>query len=466
MTEIKTIKNEFKIEDYVKLSKASPYFKSQGNHEVGTVVNVEPNGIVHIDFFDGYQNIYHINDLELIDKSNYVKPIIPIPTIGTDPELEIYDEFGFINANTILTSRTDVPVGTDGNSNIAEIRPKEGKTALELADNIGDLIKKLKFKCDEKFGRDTNYIIRAGNGKRMSLGGHIHFGILKKQRQEAVDALDFLSMAISTIYTRKYFKIRTNSSYGKLGDVRDQPWGFEYRTLPSYIIDRETTEQILCSTHCIAIDFLRGDLKDNLYFKRLMRWYDKYRQTIRTKYEQGEEGVFDFKLKTIYKMVTHTKAYNEMEGYKPRVDRLFERIFNKVEINESGDVISNWNLKNCMAKSKVTLFKFSEDEYLDTFKIKKNTISIQAIDRSKYETFPIWIYGLKKDRNIDVAVSNDKLYRVIKKFAKNNKLSWNITTGSYSQSNTGTQIGLSMALRNNCKDNLLEMFEYIIKEVN
>ena len=137
----------------------------------------------------------------------------------------------------------------------------------------------------------------------------------------------------------------------------------------------------------------------------------------------------------------------------------------KEEINENNDVMANWGVKDCFSKSRIKIFSFSEDEDLDKLKIKKNIISIQSIDKAKYEIFPLYIYGLKKERNTDIAINNEKVYKIIKNFIKNNKLKWVIQEAAYSQSNCGPQLGISIALRKNCQDELKKMLEYIKEEV-
>jgi len=127
--------------------------------------------------------------------------------------------------------------------------------------------------------------------------------------------------------------------------------------------------------------------------------------------------------------------------------------------------MANWGVKDCFSKSRIKIFSFSEDEDLDKLKIKKNIISIQSIDKAKYEIFPLYIYGLKKERNTDIAINNEKVYKIIKNFIKNNKLKWVIQEAAYSQSNCGPQLGISIALRKNCQDELKKMLEYIKEEV-
>lgn len=68
-------------------------------------------------------------------------------------------------------------------------------------------------------------------------GGHIHFGRLRKWKTD-IKSLDSLStvLAKSTIIDKSGSEIRrATTNYGKLGDYRLQPHGFEYRTLPTWL---------------------------------------------------------------------------------------------------------------------------------------------------------------------------------------------------------------------------------------
>ena len=136
---------KIKVGDYFEIDKKSPYYITQGAHGIGEIVKID-NSVAEVKFFDGFSETYWINDIKYIDKKTYKKPEFLPPTIGADPELELFDEFGIVNASTIVTSRTDCAVGTDGNSQIAELRPTCERDAIKLADNIGVLIKKLKLK--------------------------------------------------------------------------------------------------------------------------------------------------------------------------------------------------------------------------------------------------------------------------------------------------------------------------------
>jgi hypothetical protein len=77
------------------------------------------------------------------------------------------------------------------------------------------------------------------------LGGHIHFGRKsEKLREREISVLDRLThlQYVAGIFNREEGRLRVRQSqgapsghYGALGDIRKQPHGYEYRTLPSWI---------------------------------------------------------------------------------------------------------------------------------------------------------------------------------------------------------------------------------------
>jgi hypothetical protein len=164
-------------------------------------------------------------------------------------------------------------------------------------------------------------------------------------------------------------------------------------------------------------------------------------------------------------MVADTWTYNNLKGYKSRVDNLFKMIIEDRKIDENTDIIINWGIKDVFGKTKMSIFRYSTDVGIEKLKIKKNSFTIKTVDKDMYKKMPVMIYGLKKDRNLDIAVSNEDLFKSIKKFLKENKLKWSMSMGKYSQSWTGEQIGLSLNIREKELGTVMNMLNNIQKEV-
>lgn len=182
-----------------------------------------------------------------------VEPISQGITLGADPEFLFVDSKtgGVLAANRYLQFHSKF--GTDGCSTTAEIRPTPSEEPWKVVESI----RRLLVRGATSHPQLKAYQWRAGSGyQRKPTGGHIHFGhdqfgdaltrnglsadyTLRTTRVKTMTrALDFhlapLVMLMEDETEARFRRIET--SYGKLGDARtDVRWGFEYRTLPSFI---------------------------------------------------------------------------------------------------------------------------------------------------------------------------------------------------------------------------------------
>lgn len=142
-------------------------------------------------------------------------------TLGADPEMETSINGNLVSAYELpqLCTREKTYISHDGMTQPQrELRPDPADSPEELVENIRDLIKISSF-----FGEDLSVV-----GKSLSLGGHIHIGNASPSK-ELTMVLDYFLSPFNEFNTEQ----RTVSKYGKLGDVRVQPHGFEYRTPPA-----------------------------------------------------------------------------------------------------------------------------------------------------------------------------------------------------------------------------------------
>jgi len=150
-------------------------------------------------------------------------------TIGADPELEISESYHLYNPipQTKYNDSDDediTPYGRiscDGSTFQLELRPNPSYSISELVNNIKELIQVIKTPVS---------VI----GDRYPLGFHIHFGISIKNE----DDIETIVKALDDFLGRRFIELsgKARGSYKKLGTYRLQPWGFEYRTLPSAIM--------------------------------------------------------------------------------------------------------------------------------------------------------------------------------------------------------------------------------------
>ena len=163
--------------------------------------------------------------------------------LGADPELECIIDGKVISANGLIQicNHEKAFISHDGHTQPQrEFRPDPAKTPQELVENIRDLIKISNF-----FGEDLGVL-----GNTFVLGGHIHFGGVGASN-EIIQVLDYFLCPFNQFNS----EIRRVSKYGKKGDYRFQPHGFEYRTPPPawLLTPKLATMTLELSKKCVEI---------------------------------------------------------------------------------------------------------------------------------------------------------------------------------------------------------------------
>jgi len=168
--------------------------------------------------------------------------------LGADPEFEIRDSSGkFVNAHNVVNAGTgaDVKWGTDGNSSTGELRtdPGDPDVVLKSISSILDYGKKQL---------SSRYTVYAGAGKNVALGGHIHFSGVDADRR-LITLLDtFIATPLRAITDCSK---RDSTGYGKLGEYRNQPHGWEYRSPCSWISHPLIAQGVLNTAYELALAF-------------------------------------------------------------------------------------------------------------------------------------------------------------------------------------------------------------------
>jgi len=166
-------------------------------------------------------------------------------SVGADPEFvfEQVDALGGrarVDANT-QGMKAGLAFGADNNGRLVEIRPRPSRFVLETLASTWSTLKWMALLCPAT----VKYHWRAGAFyANDGLGGHIHFGRRRPQKSREVAALDTLAFWLyhSNVWDQAEGRRRIreaqgggNHGYGRLGDKRDQPYGYEYRTFPSWL---------------------------------------------------------------------------------------------------------------------------------------------------------------------------------------------------------------------------------------
>lgn len=165
--------------------------------------------------------------------------------LGADPEFVFHDGTHRIDAGDFGMLKAGPAFGADNNNRLVELRPKPSRSALSVLASLWLAMRWMVVYQPQVLQfhwRSGSYF--GGDG----LGGHVHFGRKRlKLRDREVGVLDRLThlLFVANIFDREEGRMRVRQAqgapagqpYGALGDVRVQPHGYEYRTMPSWIDD-------------------------------------------------------------------------------------------------------------------------------------------------------------------------------------------------------------------------------------
>lgn len=173
---------------------------------------------------------------------------MPTTTEKPDFKLGADPEFGFVRANgediasaseVIDYADDDGQFGVDGGGEVAEIRPTPAEDPAEVVGNIRKAMQKGMVNSPNSMRYNWKAGSMAGG---CPTGGHLHFGTLNLQTRQVnvqtlVSMLDVYLAQIAILLEDpdEARGRRCDSDYGRLGDYRNQPWGFEYRCLGSWL---------------------------------------------------------------------------------------------------------------------------------------------------------------------------------------------------------------------------------------
>lgn len=185
--------------------------------------------------------------------------------IGADPEFLLLRPDGkvasaarFLGESTAAAAGTDVlRVGRRLLYPVAELRPDPAETPAALAANV----RKLLLRASRRIGSDYSLRWAAGAmpARGIALGGHIHLsGIpLTSKLLQLLDSYTAFIMALVEDPAGRGRRPR----YGSLGDFRLQPHGFEYRTLPSWLVSPAAAKgafglALMCAKEIWSLEYI------------------------------------------------------------------------------------------------------------------------------------------------------------------------------------------------------------------
>jgi len=253
--------------------------------------------------------------------------------MGMDPEFVLVDAGSneMVPASRFLDREGEVgcdAVHGEGFTTfpIAELRP----------DPSGDptgLLKRLMFTM-QAAGRmigDRSLIWQAGGMPRpgLPLGGHLHFSgiVLTPELLRALD--NYLTLPVSLLEDENSRARRPK--YGYLGDFRRQPHGgFEYRTLPSFLVSPLLAKGVVYLSYLIVSHY--RELK--------MRPLDASERVHRA-YYRGDREVLKPAVRPLLGEIRRLPDYGNYAG---SIEPLLAHIERGTTWNESRDIRPLWNI--------------------------------------------------------------------------------------------------------------------------
>jgi hypothetical protein len=322
-------------------------------------------------------------------------------TIGSDPEFSVFVEGKYRDASSIFTCSTNSPIGTDGCSSTGELRPKAKTDPLSHANEIVKLIRTID--SDYICGKDITIHAGSYHGSH-PIGGHIHYGF--KPNDYMIGCLDtYVGVPLMLLEDGLASKFRRRN-YGELGNYRDQPHGFEYRTPASWITDCGMISSSLCLAYVVG-DFMRRNKtsKKNDLINVIHGLSDEFKK--------GDKKVFYDIMPQLFSDIRCMPMY---KMYPLQINYLYHMITNRLTWRQERDVVARV-LKNRSVKV-IDTVKDNWTSYISANTNDYNLLSI--IDKLKNKAIPhyiessspadskVYIYGISDGHDMDVMVSVNK----------------------------------------------------------
>ncbi|MFZ8787516.1 putative amidoligase domain-containing protein [Thermocrinis sp.] len=221
-------------------------------------------------------------------------------TLGGDPEFEVYVDGQLVPAKKLSIFKRGGkfgPIGTDGDSDIAELRPAIAYSEEEYVENFLRLVRSLRRKTRKDYALSVK-------GDVYPLGGHIHVGspnrnvvrVLQGEVETFISALDdFLGRVI--LPTSGPARIGTGNA--RPGVYELKPYGWEYKTPPAsiyadpemvrivYKLTKNLVEALLKEEE-ISYEVVDGKAERKEYLRFLTEEETEYFLSFPQRWAQGE----------------------------------------------------------------------------------------------------------------------------------------------------------------------------------
>ncbi len=262
------------------------------------------------------------------------KPKAPKPVIlGADPEFMFRNQ---ASGKMVLASRFFGKKGRVGCDNIsinqnrrqhplAELRPEPSAEPRQLTVNLY----KAMLLAERKIASSSIEWLAGGMPvKGYPIGGHIHFS-QTKVNSSFLRALDSY-LAFPLMLLENQHSLARRPKYGFLGDFRMQfHGGFEYRTLPSWLVSPRVTKGVLSLAKVIAESYTE------------LNQLPVLNPSIQKAFYEGNKDVMLSAVRSIWGNLEKLPAYFKYHKY---INPLKDSIFRMEEWDEFKDIRVAWQL--------------------------------------------------------------------------------------------------------------------------
>ncbi|HEX7056405.1 MAG TPA: hypothetical protein VF260_04310 [Bacilli bacterium] len=252
--------------------------------------------------------------------------------LGADPEFALISRTGELVAASRflpLTGRIgcDAAARSDGTIHypLAELRPRPAADPDRL---VAEIRKLLQLAQERISAAHVRWLAGGMPVEYVRLGGHIHFGGIWPN-PFLIRALDnYLALSLAAIEDER--TARRRPRYGGLGDVRRQfHGGFEYRTLPSWLISPQIAAAVLHLAQIIAGNF--GQLTQSPLSD----------PRTRHAYYRGDAKIIGNIARKLWRELSGLPAYQEK---RERLEPLGQMILAGEKWDEQTDIRKAWGI--------------------------------------------------------------------------------------------------------------------------
>lgn len=253
--------------------------------------------------------------------------------LGADPEFVLQNPEGRVVPASRFFEK-DGPVGSDGVvlrshkvvQALVELRPAPSTNPRELVRRLKQTMRQ----AAEMIGDDSLEWLAGGMPvKGLALGGHIHFSGLWPNVHLLRTLDNYLALPLSLVEGEGAKRRRPR--YGKLGDFRKKAHGgFEYRTLPSWLVSPETAVGVLTLARIIGDHYAKFD-------------YDPLSlPDIQQAYYEGDKLAIIPHVERLWKDIEATPSY---KAYRSELDWLKKRMLTLNSWDETEDFRRRWGVE-------------------------------------------------------------------------------------------------------------------------